>query len=146
VGQSGRAEAFLGVNEPLIQLAEQVFFGHANVLVADFGVETRVTAAAHVGYVADHIDAVGVRRHEKERTAFVGVSIRIGPREDDQDVGLDALCRPPLVAVDDPLVAIPFSRRPNHLRIRSRTLHRLGHREAGLDVARDQRLEIGFFL
>jgi hypothetical protein len=33
------------------------------------------------------------------------MGVRVRPREDDEDVGLDPLRGPPLVAVDDPLVA-----------------------------------------
>jgi len=67
---------------------------------------------------SNDLDAVGVGGHEDNRTTGVRMRLLIGAGEHEEEVRLDAAGRPPLVAVDDPLVAVFLGGRRQHFRVR----------------------------
>ena len=80
------------------------------------------------------------RRHNDLHHAAgpVVVGRLLGPAHDDEEVGGQAVRGEPLVAVDDPVVALAHGRGLNGARVRARVL-RFGHGEARLHRPLDQR-------
>ena len=60
----------------------------------------------HRRHVAHDRHARRVDRHDEHRGALVAVRVGVGDRHDDQEVGHRGVGGEPLVAVDDPLVAV----------------------------------------
>ena len=135
------AQPVLGDLEALADLADQIRLGHAHVAVVDLGVtETEVLVAAHHRYVAHHIDARCVARHQDHRSALVGRRVGVGDHHHDQDRGHHAVAGEPLVPIDDPLVTVQHGGRRHVHGVGARVLG-LGHREGGEDLLVEQRVE-----
>ena len=109
-------------------LAEHVGVGYADVVVADLGM---AAATAHGRDVAHDLEAGRVRRHDEGAVAGLGdLGVGIGLGDDDGEVRTVGTGREPLVAVDDPLVAVANRRSLDLRRIGTRDF-RLRHGEAG---------------
>ena len=129
--------------------AEQRLRGNADVVVDDLGV-VAVTAEAvprmlHRRDVAQDLHAGRVGVDDEHRGALMGSRLGIGHGHHDQEVGDRAVRREPLVAVDDPVIAVADRRGLQQRRIGPRGVG-LGHAERGLQVAREQRVQISVFL
>lgn len=149
MGESAAAEAHLSDAKALVLLADRVLDGDANIVELHFGVAALALGdamAAEVGDVPHDLDAVGVSRNEDDRGALVGMGVQIGPGHHEVEVGVQPVGGPPLVGVDDPLVAVLDGRALEHLRVRSAALFGLGHRERRGELALHERAEVLLFL
>ena len=78
---------------------------------------------------------------EQHRRALVLVRVGVGDRHHDQEVRHRGVRGEPLVAVDDPLVALEHRGGLQQRRVRAGVL-RLGHRERRAQVAVEQRIQV----
>ena len=88
--------------------AELVGLGHPDVVVDDLAVARRL---APYGDAANDVHAGRLSRHDDLGHLLVGAAGIVGirrPAHDDVEVGAVAVGGEPLVAVDDPLVAVEF--------------------------------------
>ena len=99
----------------------------------------------HRRHVAHDRHARGVDRHDEHRGALVGAGVGLGDGHDDEEVGDRGVRGEPLVAVEDPPVAVALCMRAQLGRVRARALG-LGHREGRLEVARQQRVQPALLL
>ena len=118
--------------------AELVAHRHANVVVDDLAV---VALDAPHGDAADDVHAGRVARDDDLGHAAARVAAALGvlgTAHDDEEIGPHAVRREPLVAVDDPLVAVAPRRGLERTGVGA-GLVGLGHREARLERALDER-------
>jgi hypothetical protein len=144
VRQAGGAEPLLRDGEPGVLRREEVLLRDAHAVVEYLRVGQ--SGLTHVRHVADHFEAVGVGVDDEQRRARVGVGLLVGPGDDDEEVRVAALRRPPLVPVDDPLVAVLLGGGPDLLGVRTGRVHRLGHREPRGHLGVRQRPEVRLLL
>ena len=118
--------------------------GHAHVLVDDLGVPAVAAVVLvrvlHRRDVAQDLHARRVDGHDQHRGALVLVRVGVGDRHHDQEVRHRRVGGEPLAAVDDPLVAVEHRGGLEQRRVRAGGV-RLGHRERGLQVAGQQRVQ-----
>ena len=141
-----RTEPLLREREPLAEAfgtADDVLVRDAHVVVDDLGMATRLTGAmvglAHRRHVAEDVDARRVGRDDEHRERLVGGRFLVArPRHHDEEVADRRVRREPLVAVDQPLVAVAGRRRLQQRRIGAGG--RLRHREARAHLAVEERL------
>ena len=120
--------------------------GNADARVAHLAVRRPAApAVAHRRDGPDDLDAGRVGRDDDLARAVMRVGVGVGDRHDDPEGGPLGARREPLVAVDDPLVAVAHRARPQRRRIGAGNL-RLGHREERAHLARDERLEPALLL
>jgi hypothetical protein len=119
------SEATLGENFCAVLRAEQVVGGDSHVGVDDVVVVARLGLDVDTGRLAGH-DEHAVRAHDEE------------------DVGDAPRAGEPLLAVDDPLVAVSLGVGPEQVRVR--TTLRLGHRVRRPDLLVEHRLEPALLL
>ena len=100
-----------------------------------------VVIAEHVQHL-DDLDAGRVARHDDHRLLAVGrrVGIALAHQDDDLAARIAHARRPPLAAVDDIVVAVALDAALDVARV-GRGDRRLGHGEAGADLAVEQRLQ-----
>jgi len=126
VGQASRSQAHLCHLETPVLLAEGVFDRDPDVVVLDLGVADPAALddplAAEMGNVSDDVDPLGIGWNEDERTPFVGMGVEVRAGHHEEDVGLASARGPPLVTVDNPLVAVFGRSGLEHLRVRPATL------------------------
>jgi hypothetical protein len=143
------AEAVLGDEEAGAGLPQQGLGAEVDVLVEDLGVVAELAeglgGVLHRRHVADDRHARGVDRHDEHRGALVGPGVGLGDRHDDEEIGDRGVRGEPLVAVEDPAVAVALGMRAQLGRVRARALG-LGHREGRLEVARQQRVQPALLL
>ena len=132
------AEAGLGDDEAIPAAAEKVVRRDANVGVADVGMRAVVVAVD--GHVAHDLDARRVVGHDEHRHASVGRLVGVGDGQHDEERGEVGVRREPLLAVDDPLVAVGHG--AGHELRRVGAALWLGHRVRRHDVVAQQRLEV----
>ena len=123
-------------------LAEQHVGGrHAHVLEQDLGVAVRRVVVAEHGQRPHDRDAGRVHRHEDHRLLAVARPVRVGPAHQDRDraARVHGAGGPPFAAVDDVVVAVAADRALDVGRVGGGD-GGLGHREAGADLAGEQRL------
>ena len=142
-------QALLSDQEPRALGAEQGRARDPDVLVADLGVVAvapeALVGVLHRGDVADDVHAGGVGFHDEHRGALVRTRIGVGDRHHDQEVGDRAVGGEPLVAVDHPVVAVAHRAGLEQRRVRAGGVG-LGHGEAGLQVAGQQRVQVTVLL
>ena len=105
----------------------------------------RALVVAHHGHRPHALEAGRVHRHQDHARALVRRRVGVGHDHGDRERGAVVARGEPLVAVDDPLVAVELRARHQAGRVGARRL-RLGHREAGADLAVEQRLEPALLL
>ena len=102
----------------------QVLVRDPDVVVDDLGVAAEVSEVLdrvlHGRHVADDVDARRVGGDDDHRAALVRVDVGVGHGHDDEEVGDRAVGREPLVAVDDPLVAVAHRRGLEQRRVGAR--------------------------
>src|SRR6185437_10519522 len=136
-----RAEPRLRDREPAALVADQVGRGHPDVAEHNLGVAAvLVVVVAEDLHAADDRHAGGVARHQDHRLLAVTAGGRVGLAHHDEDLRLRVQRPgdPPLVAVDDVLVAVAHDAGGDVGGVRGRHLG-LGHRERGADLAVEQR-------
>src|SRR2546426_11102655 len=143
VREPGRAEARLPEAVALAPAAQDGGVRHAHILEADLAM---IAVPGHGLHVAHDRPARRVRVDEEGRVARPrrpggGIPLRDHDRERRAARARDE----PLVAVQDPVVAVAHGRGADAGRVRARHF-RLGHREAGADPAVDQRAEVALLL
>ena len=113
------------IRKPAPSRAEQRVGRDAHVLVEDLGVAAELAevlaAGAPSSATSRTIFTPGrVGRHDEHRRALVRARVGVGDRHDDQEVGDRGVGGEPLVAVDDPLVAVAHGARLQQRRVRAR--------------------------
>ena len=130
----------LGGLVALAHLPQDVFLGDADVVVDHFAV-VRLRTAPHPD-APDDVDALGGGGHDELghlSLAAFGVGVAVGhPGHDDEELGVDAVGGEPLVAVDDPVVAVEHGRGGQRAGVRPGVFG-LGHGEARLHLPVDHR-------
>ena len=125
-------------------LAEQhVGGGHAHVLEHDFGGAIGHAVEAEHRNRAKHFNARRVHRHQDHRLLAMAIRIvGIGLAHEDADLAarVGRVRRVPFAAVDDVMIAVANDRALDIGGVTGGD-RRLGHGEAGADLAREQRLE-----
>ena len=103
-------EPLLGQQEAVARVADEVVGGHPHVVVDDLGVAAGLAGAllgmGHGRHVAQDVHARRRGRHDDHRVALVGLVVGVRHAHDDEEVGHRRVRGEPLVAVDDPLVAV----------------------------------------
>ena len=99
-----------------------------------------VIGFSHGWNIAQDVHTRSVGRYHDHREGAVGrcIFIEVGLDHDDQDVRNRGVRREPLMAVDDPFIAVSDCLGGQQCRIGSGT--RLGHRETGANFLIEQRL------
>ncbi len=132
------AETLLREQEPLAGLPDQVIGGHPAVGEHDLGVVADASVLdlgmRHRADVAHDLHPGCARGHDEHRRVAVRPALGVRLGEDEDDVGDRRVGDEPLVAVDDPLVAVPGRRRADHSRVGAGE-ERLGERERARDLA-----------
>jgi hypothetical protein len=135
------AEPRLGDHEPVALAGQHVARRHPDVGEPQLGVPVLVLVPED-GQVADDLQPRGVPGDQDHRLLAVRGAVRVGLAHDDED--LAALVRgtagPPLAPVDHVVVAVAHHRRLDVAGV-GRGDVRLGHREAGPDLALEQRVQ-----
>jgi hypothetical protein len=143
------SKAVLGDEEAGAGLPQQRLGAEVHVLVEDLGVVAELPVGLgrvlHRRHVAHDRHAGGVDGHDEHRGALVRARVGVGDRHDDEEVGDRGVRGEPLVAVEDPAVAVALGARAQLGRVRARALG-LGHREGGLQVAGQQRVQPALLL
>ncbi len=138
------AEPRLGDEEGLAASAEHVVLGDPNLVVANVCVRTIFFTVVAEGHVANDFDARRLGGDDEHRHLLVGRVVGVGHRHDDEERGETGVGGEPLLAVDDPLVAVGHRLRGEHFGVGAAL--RLGHREARHDLVIQQRTQIALFL
>ena len=140
-----RAQALLRQVEALADArltAHHVLDRDAHLLVEDLGVAAGLArpmgGVAHGGDVPHDVDPGGVDGHHEHGAALVGVDVRVGHGHHDEEVGHRGIGGEPLVAVDDPLLAVAHRGGGQQRGVGSGP--GLGHREGAAELAVEQGL------
>ena len=135
------AEPGLGRGEAAALLADDVGDRHADAGEGDLGVAVLVVLAEH-GVVADHGDARGVAGDEHHRLLPVRRSRGVGLAHEDEECAarIHGAAGPPLAAVDDVLVAVPFDPGGDVGGVAAGDVG-FGHGEGGPDLPGEQGVE-----
>ena len=135
------AEAGLGDGEPVALTGEAVGDGHTDVVEGDLGVAVLVLVAEH-GQVPDDGHAGGVTGDQHHGLLPVGGGVGVGLAHDDEDLAafVGGSGDPPLVAVDDVVVAVAPDAGLEVGGVGARDVG-LGHRERRPDPCIEQRFE-----
>ncbi len=144
VVDAAAAEARLGDHEGRAGLAEHVVGRHAHVLVAHVGVARVLGALGADADVAHDAHAGRLARHDDHAHALVGRDVGVGHRHHDQERRVAGVRGEPLLAVDQPVVAVEPRARREERRVGAGV--GLGHRVTGRDLAVEQRLEVALLL
>ena len=136
------AQSNLGDDERIAAPAQHVFRRDTDIRPPH--VTMRVARLAVDTVIAHDLDAGGIGRDDEHRHSTIGRSVGIGDRHDDVKGGIAGIRGEPFLAVDDPAIAVLNGCRLEAERVRAAM--RLGDREAGHDLIRQQRLEKLLFL
>ena len=136
------AESGLCHHECLTAIAEHVVEWHAHIGVAHVRVRPLVGTLVLPAEpdIAHDLHTRRLDRHDEHRLLLVRGVLRVCHRHHDEERSKASVRREPLLAVDHPLVTVTDSARGEHLRICAAL--GLGHREAGVDLAVQERLEV----
>ncbi len=120
---------------------------NAYVFQQYFGVAVRRIVITKDRQRADDFDAGGVHRHQNHRVLLVTRRVGVGQAHEDHDFAarVASTGSPPLAAVDHPLITFTAGVGLHVGSIRGSNA-RLGHTEAGANLASQQRLEPFFFV
>src|SRR5262249_52088635 len=141
VRQPRRPEPRLHQRKAPVEPAEDLPLTDAAISQKHLTVPTR-PAAVHRRDAADDLPAGVAGIDEKERGPVLDGDGRIGDGSDDGEGGSGGAADEPLVAVNDPLVALLLGASAEHGRIGAGAGCRLGHGEAGAALAAREWLEI----
>src|SRR5436309_5685177 len=133
---SAGPQPFLRDEKPIPRLSECIRHGYPAVAVIDFAV--RAGRLAHYGDRPDDLESRRVRGHDNLAHPAVRVAIWVADAHDYRERGADRAAREPLVAINDPFVAVAHRACLEPGRVCARDLW-FGHGEAGPDITVDKR-------
>ena len=136
-------QARLGHLKALAGTAQDVIRGNPDVFIVDIGVVAFVFAFVANTDIPNDVDTRCVGRDNEHGHALIRRGVRVGHGHDDQETCPARVGRKPLLAVDNPLVAIPFGLALEHLGVGAGV--RLGHGKARHDLIVEQGCEKALF-